>query len=113
MDFLHAVLNDWVEKNFDDVEEVGDHRLRKSGRILGDSGRNLRDGRSRRDSHRRPVDDRLQMNRHSRIVFWSGLDSKNENIDVPDKKVLDRIAEHEMVSTHREDLHAYRRSLTR
>ena len=26
MDFLHAVLNGWVEMNFDDVEEVGDHR---------------------------------------------------------------------------------------
>ena len=90
-----------------------DHRLRKSVRILGDSGCNLRDDRSQSDSHRRPVDDRLQMNRHSRIVFWSGLDSKNENIDVPDKKGLDRITEHEMVSTHWEDLHAYHHSLTR
>ena len=53
------------------------------------------------------------MNRYSRIVFWSGLDSKNENIDVPDKKGLDRIAEHKMVSTHWEDLHAYHHSLTR
>ena len=68
MDFLHAVLNGWVEMNFDDVAELGDHRLRKSVRILGDSGCNLRDDRSQRDSHRRPVDDRLQMNRHSCIA---------------------------------------------
>ena len=107
MDFLRLVLSDWVEMNFDDVDEGRDRHgcLRKSGQSLGDSGRNQRNAdQSQRDNHR-PVDDRHQMNRHSRsIVFWSGLESKNVN--VPDNKGLDGIVDHELVSTHRKDRRA-------
>jgi hypothetical protein len=106
-DFLRGVLSGWVEMNFDDdVEERSDRCLRKSGQSLGDSGRNQKNDRSQRNNHCR-VDDRLQMNHHSRIVFWSDLGSKNENDDVLDNKDLDRIDDHELVRAHREDRHAY------
>jgi hypothetical protein len=91
---LRSMLSGRVVMNFDDdVEERSDRSLRKSGQSLRDSGR------SQRNNHR-PVDDRHQMNHHHsrRIdVFWSHLESKNENI--LDNKDLDRIDHDELVST--------------
>jgi hypothetical protein len=107
---VFGVLSGWVEMNLDDdVEERSDRRLKKSGQGLRESGRSQRNDRSQRNNHRR-VDDRHQMNHHSRgmVVFLSALESKNENndpSDAPDnKKGLDRIVDHELVSTHS---HAY------
>lgn len=108
MDFLRGVLNGWVEMNFDDVVEVrGDNCLRKSGQSLEDSGRSQRNDRNQ--NNHCPMDDYHQMNHHGRriVVFWSDLEGKNENKDVPDNRGLDRIVDHELVSTHGEDRHAY------
>ena len=98
----HAVLNGWVEMNFDD----------DSGRRLREGGRIQKNDRNQRSNHCR-VDHRHQMNHRSRriVVFWSDLESKNENndpLDTPDnKKGQDRIVDHELVVSHREDRHAY------
>ena len=109
VNLLRVVLSGWVEMNFDDdVEERNDRCLMKSGQSLGDSDRSQRNDRNQWNNHC-PVNDRHQMNHHSRriVVFWSDLECKDENNDVPDNKGLVRIVDRELASTHREDRHAY------
>ena len=119
MNFVRDVLVGWVEMNFDnDVGERSDRCLRKSDQRLMESGRCQRNDRNQRNN-RCPMDDRQQMNHRSRgiAVFWSDLESKNENndpLDAPDnKKGLDRIVDHGLASTHREYRHAYLRKADR
>ena len=113
VNLVRGGLSGWVEMNLDDfVEEKSDRCLTKSGHSLREGGRSQRNDRIQRNDHRR-VNDRHQKNHHSRriVVFWSNLESKNENndpLDTPDnKKGLNRIVDHALVSTHMEDRHAY------
>ena len=111
LNFLRVGLNGWVEMNFDDdVEERSDRCLMKSGQSLGDSDRSQRNDRNQWNNHC-PMNDRHQMNHHHHsrriVIFWSDLESKDENSDVPDNKGPVLIVYRELANTHREDRHAY------
>ena len=98
MNLLRGVLSGWVEMNFDDeVEERRDRRLRKSGQSLGDDGHSQGNDRNHQSNNYYGVDDGHQMNHHSRtvVVFWSDLDSKDENDDLPDNKKS--LVDHELM----------------
>ena len=115
VNLLRGVLGVWVEMNFDDnVEESNDHCLRKNGQSPVESDHSQKNDRNQRNNHCRE-DYRHQMNSHSRriVVFWSDMESKDEHNDVQDNKNLDRIVDHELVSAHREDRHAYLRKYRR